>query len=337
MNRQPQDIVLHQTHDSAELVAQVPVLPGELTSKVADLRRASKAENTQRAYQSDWAKWLRWCQARELTALPAHADTVSAYLADLAGVCKVATLARYLATISKAHQVAGLANPCREAQVRDTLAGLRKTYGAKQNEAAGLLAEPLRITLDRLPTTVAGVRDRALLLVGWSCALRRSEIAGLVWGDIAADPDGIVITRQRSKTDQVGRGLSSGVARETVAPCPVEALQAWRDTVASIDPGAASDDMPVFVQVTRWGALKPGHLTGHAVAQIVTRRTSEAGLPVRYQGHSLRKGLIQQAKLAGVSDSQVMATTGHRSVAMLVRYQSGVGLVARSASKGLLK
>lgn len=336
MNTQPIDIVLYQSHDTAEVSVQVPVLPSELTNKVADLRRASKAENTQRAYQSDWAKWLRWCQDNAVVALPAHADTVSAYLADQAGVCKVATLARYLATISKAHQVAGMANPCRETKVRDTMSGLRKTYGVKQAEAPGLLAEGLKITLDTLSGDLSGLRDRALLLVGWSCALRRSELAGLTWGDIADDPDGLIITRAKSKTDQEGRGMSAGLARETVAPCPVKALQAWREAVASIDPGAVGDDMPVFVQVTRWGTVKPGHLTGHAVGQIVTRRTGEAGLPVRYQGHSLRKGLIQQAKLAGVSDSQVMATTGHRSVTMLVRYQSDVGLVSRSASRGLL-
>jgi len=314
-----------------------PVLPSELADKVADLRKASKAENTQKAYLSDWHRWQTWCNAQGYDSMPAHPDTVSAYLADQATTCKVATLARHLATISKAHQVAGMPNPCRETSVRDTMSGLRKTYGVKQTEAPGLLADSLRTTLDNLSGDLAGLRDRALLLIGWTAGLRRSEIAGLTWGDMGADPDGLIITLTKSKTDQEGKGRVVGIAKEdTQGRCPVGALSAWREAVAQRNPEAVAVDMPVFVQVTKWGDIKAGHLTGQAIAKVIERRTAQAGLPVRYQGHSLRKGLVQTAFLAGVSDSQVMKTTGHQSVTMLVRYQGGAGVVSRSASKGLL-
>ena len=314
-----------------------PVLPVVLADKVRDLQEASKADNTRRAYLSDWRSWSAWCEAHGHSALPAHPDTVSAYLADKAGTVKVATLRRHLATVSKAHQVAGMANPCRETTVRDTVSGLRRTYGTAQDEAPGLLADQLGLTLDTLGDTLSGVRDRALLLVGWCAGLRRSEIAGLTWVDMTPDPDGLVITLRRSKTDQEGAGRLVGIARQdNPARCPVVALSAWRDAVSQVNPQACEAGEPVFVQITKWQKVCRKHLTGQAVAVIIQRRTKQAGLPTHYRGHSLRKGLVQSAHLAGVSDSAVMATTGHQSVNMLRRYQGQAGLVSRSASKGLL-
>lgn len=337
MNRHlPAHVVSHGTGQVITNVV-VPVLPAELADKAADLRRASKALNTQRAYTSDWVGWLAWCQLREVCPMPAHADSVAAYLADKAGGLKVSTLSRHLATISKAHQVAGVPNPCRETLVKDTLAGLRKTYGVKQTEAPGLLADNLRATLANLSGDLSGKRDRALLLIGWSAGLRRSEIAALTWGDIAGDPDGLIITLAKSKTDQDGKGRIVGIAKEdTPDRCPVAALNAWREAITKVDPKAIDPGAPIFIQVTKWGGVKTGHLTGQAIAKVIERRTAQAGLLVRYQGHSLRKGLVQTAFLAGVSDSQVMKTTGHKSVTMLVRYQGGAGVVSRAASKGLL-
>lgn len=311
---------------------QVPVLPSDLGDKVSALREASKAANTRRAYLSDWRSWSAWCELQGFSPLPAHPDTVSAYLADKAGTVTVSTLRRHLATVSKAHQVAGFPSPCRESAVRDTVSGLRRTHGTAQNEAPGLLADQLATTLDTLGNDLSGLRDRALLLTGWCAGLRRSEIAGLTWADLTPDPDGLVITLRRSKTDQEGAGRLVGIARQAdPARCPVVALEQWRE---ASNPGELS--APVFVEVTRWGSMKTAHLTGQAIALIIQRRTKQAGLPTHYQGHSLRKGLVQTAHMAGVSDSAVMATTGHQTVTMLRRYQGQAGLVSRSASKGLL-
>jgi site-specific recombinase XerD len=309
-----------------------PVLPSDLTDKVSALREASKAENTRRAYLSDWRSWSAWCHSHGVAPLPAHPDTVSAYLADKAGTVKVSTLRRHLATVSKAHQVAGFPNPCRETLVRDTVSGLRRTHGTATDEAPGLMGDQLGQTLDTLGDSAADLRDRALLLTGWCAGLRRSELAALTWADLTADPDGLVLTLRRSKTDQEGAGRQVGIARQdNPARCPVMALEQWREASNPTDP-----ERPVFVEVTRWGTLKTAHLTGQAVALVVQRRTKKAGLVTHYRGHSLRKGLVQTAHLAGVSDSAVMATTGHQSVSMLRRYQGQAGLVSRSASKGLL-
>lgn len=313
-----------------------PVLPSVLADRVNELRQASKAENTRRAYLSDWRAWETWCLAHDLTPLPAHPGTVCAYLADQAERVKVSTLRRHLATVSKAHELAGVSSPCRDASVKDTLAGLRREKGTARSEAPGLLAGDLLATLDTLGGDLSGVRDRALLLVGWCAGLRRSEIANLCWGDLTPDPAGLVVTLVRSKTDQAGEGRQVGLARETTpGTCPVYALERWRSALAHENTELVAPGAPLFPRVDRWGHLG-GAMSGQAVGAVIERRTSQAGLPVRYRGHSLRKGLVQQATLAGVADSAVMATTGHKTVTMLRRYQGQAGLVTKTAHRGLL-
>jgi integrase len=314
-----------------------PDLPAHMADQVAQLREAGKAANTRRAYLSDWARFTTWCETHSLTAIPAHPDTVSAYLADQVQTVKVSTLRRHVATISKAHQVAGQPDPCKTAALADTLAGLRRTHGTPRDEAPGLMKHDMLQTLNSLGDTLSDVRDRAILLVGWCASLRRSEIAALTWGDIQPDPGGLVLVLRHSKTDKTGQGRTAGLARETVTHvCPVTALATWRDAlgaIAGID--ATADHAPVFVQVNRHGT-PGGSMSGQAIAQVIQRRTQQAGLSVRYRGHSLRKGLVQSATLAGVQDSVIMQTTGHKSVTMLRQYQGQIGLVSNAAHKGLL-
>ena len=318
------------------------VLPNDLAEAVARLQAASKSPSTQRAYAGDWKAFTTWCELRNLVPMPASAETVAAYMAAPENVERltVATLRRHLSTISKAHQVAKVPNPCKSSAVGDTVAGLRKTNTKPQKEAPGLLAEALRTTLDTLGTDLASLRDKVVLLVGWNLALRRSELAALTWGDISADladQDGVLVTVRRSKTDQQGAGQVLGLASHSnPARCPVVAIENWKAALEAAEgTEAVADTAPLLRQVNQHGQLG-GQLSGQAVAFIIGRKTSQAGLPTRYQGHSLRKGLIQEAKLAGVSDSAVMATSRHTSVTMLRRYQGQVGLVTTAASKGLL-
>ncbi len=333
---------------STHLVPQSPttvtpeVLPDDLAQAVRKMQAASKSPSTQRAYAGDWLAFTTWCKLRQRQAMPASPETVAAYLAAPENVERltVATLRRHLATISKAHQVAKLPNPCKSGTVSDTIAGIRKSNTKAQKEAPGLLAEALRTTLDTLGTDLAGHRDRVVLLVGWNLALRRSELASLTWGDIStdlADSQGVLVTVRRSKTDQQGAGQILGLAmHDNPARCPVQALETWRQALQqTAGAEAVADTAPILRQINQHGQVL-GQLSGQGVGFIITRRTKQAGLPTRYQGHSLRKGLIQEAKLAGVPDSAVMATSRHTSVTMLRRYQGQVGLVTTAASRGLL-
>jgi integrase len=332
----------HDTHLSPIPVTPkggtyLSTLPSHAADAVAALRAASKSANTVRAYQADWSRWAAWCADKGHSPLPATPEQVAWYLADQVQQVKVSTLARHLATISKAHQVAGVPSPTRDTLVRDTLAGLRRVHGQRPKEAAGLLAADMRTTLDTLGGDLSGLRDRALLLVGWCAALRRSEIAGLCWGDIEQDPEGVRLLLRHTKTDHTGQGEQVGLAREQdLGVCPVAALERWRDAVAHERSDAVAADRPVFLSVSRHGQLGVDRLSGQAVGEIITRRCDQAGLAVRYQGHSLRKGLVQQATLAGVADSAVMATTRHKTVTMLRRYQGQVALVSNAAARGLL-
>ena len=175
--------------------------------------------------------------------------------------------------------------------------------------------------------------------MGFLAGLRRSEIAGLTWGDIdtESEHDGVVLTLAKSKTDQDMHGRSIGLHRQADGGlCPFVTLSAWRNALSEIDAKHVEHDAPVFVQVTRWGTVKPGHMTGNTIALVIQKRAMKAGLSVQYQGHSLRKGFVQSAHKAGVSLDAVMATTGHKSVKMVMRYQSQVPVMSQSASKGLL-
>ena len=333
-------------------------IPTHLTEQVAELVASSKRPNTARAYQSDWRLFTSWCERHQLDPLPADPATVAAYLADRSTQLRVATLTRHLATISKAHKTAGYKwerNPAQSELVRATVEGIQATTDTTPQRAAAMTTERMLLVLSAIAVErpagyglparpdPAGLRDRALLLVGWHAALRRSELAQLNWGDIAADPDGLKLTIRHSKTDKQHSGQLVGLPAEPDAPelCPVAALQAWRDYCelhgwyAAEGSTGTAHDQPVFRAVNRHHHLG-GRLTGHAVGAIVSRRSEAVELD-SMTGHSLRRGLIEAAHLAGVDDSTIMQTSRHKSVAVMRNYKGDAGVVSKSAGRGLLK
>ena len=334
-----------------------PALNTHLTEQVAAAVAKSKRPNTLRAYKSDLAAFSSWCVSNGLTALPASPDTVAAYLADqVARGLKVSTVRRHLATISKAHRLAGYSherNPATYELVKDALAGLRNDHGAAPDQAPGLTPDQLDMALTAISTALpaaygreqrpdlVGLRDRALLVVGWCAALRRSELAQLRWGQITWEAGGVVLLLEGSKTDKQGEGQRVGIPAEPDSVlCPVEALRAWQAAceqrgVWAKDKWqpAVADDQPVFRQVNRHSHLGAA-LSPHSVGAIISQRCAAVGL-VGYTGHSLRRGLIQAAVLAGKDDSDTMRTSRHRSYAQYAKYKNDAGLLERAASKGL--
>jgi site-specific recombinase XerD len=308
----------------------------ELVHKVEQAVAASVAENTQRAYQSDLRMFTTWCEQQGLTALPATAATVAAYLSDLVATGKkVNTVRRHLATISKAHQLAGLDNPAHAELVKAVMHGLQREHGRTPDRATPLLAVDVRRILAGLQgVDTATLRDRALLLAGWHGALRRQELANLTWGNVTAQAGGLVLELRHTKTDKAGAGQHVGLACEQdTAVCPVHALQVWHAHL--VEQGRGAPDMAVFPRVTKAGAALPVALTGQGVALVLARRAAAAGLQ-GVTGHSLRRGLVHEAHLQGVADSRVMAATRHKSVTMLRVYQGEAGLISQAPGKGLL-
>ena len=211
----------------------VPALVAEMAEKAAGYAEAAKASNTRRAYRSDWQAFEAWCAGKGVVAMPTAADTVLAYLIDHAGQLKVATLSRRLSAIREAHLYAGHPLDTSGVAFRDVWRGIRRTHAAPQVQKAPLLTAQLRRTVGTLPDTNAGRRDRALLLVGFGAALRRSELAalevcsngGASW--IEETPDGLTIHLGASKTDQEGEGDLIGVPYgANVETCPVRAYKA---------------------------------------------------------------------------------------------------------------
>ena len=267
---------------------------------------ASRAPQTLRAYRADLEHFGQWCSARGLATLPATTATVADYVADLASTYKPSTISRRLAAISVAHKVAGLESPTRSAAVLAVVTGVRRTLGTapEQHEPAGIGEVRRMVARLDLATTV-GLRDRAVLLVGFALAARRSELVALTVADLADKEAGLVVSIRRSKTDQEGRGteraLPYGTDPET---CPVLAVRAWL-TVAGITDG------PVFRRIDRWGHIGAG-MTGEAVADIVKRSAAAAGLdPTRYSGHSLRAGFCTTAAARGATERAIARQTGH--------------------------
>lgn len=294
--------------------ALVTAGPAEVAERTAAYLRAARAPNTERAYRADWRHFSAWCDGRGRTALPADEATVALYLADLAGTHKPSTLQRRVSAIAQAHKAAGYTPPTKGGAAK-TLAGIRRTHGTAQEGKAPARTAEVRRMVSTCGDGPLGTRDRALLLLGFAGAFRRSELVGLDVSDLDFGANGLTVTLRRSKTDQEGAGQKVGVPYGSHPDtCPVRALRAWLDT-AGIASGA------VFRRVDRWGHVLPERLTGQAVALVVKRRAEAAGLdPARYAGHSLRAGLATAAAEAGVPERVIMAQTRHRSLPMVRRY-----------------
>ena len=287
-----------------------PLCDHECTDpKVLDFIAAATSANTLRAYDSDLAHFLAWGGA-----IPAKPTTVAQYLATHAEGLSMATLARRTVAIRRAHVLGGLVDPTKTELVRLTIRGIRRRHGCPQRRVAPLRVEHLSAIVSALGGSPRDIRDRALLLVGFAGAFRRSELSAVDCKWIERTEQGIEITLPRSKTDQEGRGRRVVIPRVGGPICPGAALDSWLQ-VSGIADG------PLFRPVSKAGKVLKGRLSPCAVAIVVKERAAQIGLdPERYSGHSLRAGFATSAAAAGLSVWQIKGQTGHVSDAVLSRY-----------------
>ncbi len=296
-----------------------------LTDEAADLLRASIAPASARALRGDLDQFTAWGGT-----LPATPAMIARYIADHAGHHAVATIQRRLASISKAHEMAGLPNPCRAEIVKATLRGLRRVKGTAQRQAKPLLRDDLFLVLDSIGDSLRDHRDRALILLGFAGGFRRSELVALDVADIQAVREGLIVNIRRSKTDQEGAGRRIGIPHGRTRHCPVKAVEGWL-YIAQIEAG------PVFRPITRHGALATSRLTGDAVSILIRERLAAAGMnPEGFSGHSLRAGFATSAAQAGVSTLKIRSQTGHASEAMLARYVRDCDMFTGNAAGAVL-
>jgi integrase len=283
-------------------------------------RDAGRTEGTRRVYESAFALFKVWCGQHAASPLPADPRTVAFYLTDAADRYRASTLDLHLAAIAYAHRAAGLPTPTLHQAVREVRTGVRRTHGAPVRGKAALMTEDLRLLLELLDRTPLGLRDRALLLLGFAGAFRRSELVSLDVEDLEFTPRGVRVQLRRSKTDQEAQGRPVGVPYGvTPETCPVQAVERWLAHVRTVLPGY--DRGPLFLRLDAAGRVRLGRLSDRGVARVVQRWAERAGLdPARFAGHSLRAGLATSAAAGGVSERAIMNQTGHRSLAMVRRY-----------------
>ena len=281
-----------------------------LPDSVAQFVRAAHANNTVRAYHADLVHFMAWGGT-----IPDSPEHVASYLAAHARSHVPATLARWLVAIGKAHQIAGYVSPTSHELVRLTLRGIRRSLPRPQVQARPVLAHELRQIVGTMSDDLHSLRDRALLLIGFAGAFRRSELVGLTVDDVESTVQGMLLHLRRSKTDQLAKGRTVAIPTcDDVTLSPVRALATWLDR-AGIAHGA------IFRPINRHGQISDTALSAESVAVILKSRAQAAGLdPAGYSGHSLRAGFATSAALAGIPNDTIRCQTGHKSPAMLSRY-----------------
>lgn len=305
------------------LPARVPL--SAPTTLDAELARAEHyaasalAPATLRAYERDWRLFAGWCAERSAQAIPATPATVAAFLAAEADRgFRPVTIGRRAAAIAVAHRAQDHPNPCDSGAVAAVMSGIRREHGTRPlRRAAPLELDPLARLVEPIDaSTRAGRRDRAMLLLGFAGALRRSELVALDVEDLEFDTArGLKIVIRGSKTDQDRAGATVAVPyARTRDRCAVRALQAWL-TAAGIHRG------PVFLQMRRGDTLTDRRLSDQSVALIVKRRAQAAGLPSAFlSGHSLRAGYATAAAAAGVEERKIANVTRHKNLPVLRGY-----------------
>jgi site-specific recombinase XerD len=304
--------------------------PSPSLEQAREFARRSKAENTLRGYRSDWREFCQWCDRNGTAILPASPEAVASFIAECACRLKVGSIQRRLNAISEAHKAMGLDSPTTSGMVRNTLKGIRRTLGTATVQKAPTFTDDIRAMVESTDGGLIGIRDRALILLGFAGAFRRSELVGLNAEDCAFGRDGLTITLRRSKTDQDGAGRKVGIPYgANPETCPVRNVQNWMEQ-------AGIADGPVFRSINRHGQIQPERLSGIDVARIVKKLAERAGLDSKkYAGHSLRAGHATSAAIAGASERSIMNQTGHRSVQMVRRYIRD-GTLFRENSAGKL-
>lgn len=277
--------------------------------------RASVADNTRRAYRSDLDAFATWARPFGFETLPSTPETVALFLAESARALKAATVTRRAAAIASAHRAAGFPSPTEAESVRRVLRGVRTTLGTRPERKSAATLREVRAMLATLPDDIGGKRDRALVLLGFFLAARRSELADLRADDVTTCREGLRIIIRRSKTDREGEGAEVPVPYHADPDvCPVRALAAWKEA-------ADIADGKLFRRVDRWGHVAADGITGEAVAIVVKRAAEDAGLDAdAFAGHSLRSGFITAAAEAGAPLDVIMTTSRHRSHAVALGY-----------------
>jgi len=292
----------------------------------------SLSPSTQAAYSSDLKAFIRWGGK-----IPATPQLIARYLAKRAETHKISTLRRHLASIARAHVVKGIDSPTSSPLVRATVRGIMRVHGTKQKQALPLTLALMRKLGGHVPgvSRLRDARDRAILLVGFAGGFRRSELAGLCYGDLKFSSKGVVIRLQVSKTDQYKQGRDVALVRSNSPLCPVKALSRW--ITLATKRCAIDATTPLFRRIDYNDQILDQGLRGQAIGIILQKRMETLSIDARgFSAHSLRSGFVSTAAKIGVPLWAIQRQTGHKSVNMVHRYIRGLGVFEKNASASVL-
>jgi site-specific recombinase XerD len=282
--------------------------------------QSSKANNTIRAYKSDFHDFELFCIQNGFKSLPTEPKIISLYLTSLSSKdIKMSTLKRRLVSIGVIHKLKGHYLDTKHPLIIENIMGIKRRKGSAQNGKKPLLINNLKALIKAINRSnsnpIIKFRDRTIVLIGFSGGFRRNEIVSLNYDDIEFVNEGMKINLRRSKTDQYGEGFLKGVPYfDNPVYCPVISMQNWLK-ISEINSG------PLFRRFSKGAKLTEMRLTDQTVALIIKKYLQLAGIDSKnYSGHSLRSGFATSAAEAGVEERSIMAMTGHKSTEMVRRY-----------------
>lgn len=289
----------------------------KLTAKARQSIYIARADNTIKAYESDWNDFCDWCDYHHVSAFPAIPETIVNYINDLADNAKANTVARRISALTENFDAAGIQdNPCRFPIVKNALRGIKRMKGVIQHGKLPILFDDIKEMLTYLEgDTLQQTRDKAILLIGFYGAMRRSEIANLDIDDIQFTRLGMLLTLRKSKTDQYDQGqlIAIPIVQDKNI-CAVHALKEWI-RLSGITSG------PVFRGFTRSHTIRKTRISDKTIALIVKHYVALMGMdPREYGAHSLRHGFATTAAQHHVEEREIMRQTRHRSQAVVRRY-----------------
>jgi site-specific recombinase XerD len=291
----------------------------------------SKANNTVRAYKSDFNDFLIFCAQNGFKSLPSDPKIVSLYLTYLSTKnAKMSTLKRRLVSIGVIHKLKGLYLDTKHPAIIENIMGIKRRKGSIQKAKKPILINNLKKIINVIDQEkkeeIKKLRDRSIILIGFSGGFRRNEIVSIDYDDLDFVPEGLKISIRRSKTDQFGEGFTKALPYfDNSQYCPVVSLKKLLD-LSKINTG------PVFRRFIKGSKLSEYRLTDQTVALLIKKYINLAGIDSRnYSGHSLRSGFATSAADSGVEERNIMAMTGHKSAEMVRRYIKDANLFKNNA------
>ena len=281
--------------------------------------KSSKANNTLRAYKSDFKDFGAFCSKHGLKSLPTEPNIVSLYLTHLSKLSKISTLRRRLVSISMVHKLKGYYLDTKHPIIVENLMGIRRVKGSIQKGKKPILINHLKSIINIINEQKIEenkkLRDKSIILIGFGGGFRRTELISIDYEDLEFVQEGLKITIKRSKTDQFGEGMLKGLPYFTDETyCPVKNLKKWLE-ISNIDAG------PIFTRFSKGSSLTNNRLSDQSVVLIMKKYLTLAGIDNKnFAGHSLRSGFATVAAESGADERSIMAMTGHKSTQMVRRY-----------------